>query len=81
MFYAENLDTPLPDSEWKSTLDTWIRQVQLGEKILILPPDIIVIGPSRLATVNTIARSAAVSATPVVCDRYSAIGDANTLHA
>lgn len=40
MFYAENLDTPLPDSEWKSTLDTWIRQVQPGEKILILPPDI-----------------------------------------
>lgn len=40
MFYTENVDTPLSDSEWKSTLDTWIKQVQPGEKILILPPDI-----------------------------------------
>ena len=40
MFYTENLDTPLSESEWKNTLGTWIRQVQPGEKILILPPDI-----------------------------------------
>ena len=40
MYYTENLDTPLSESEWKNTLGTWIRQVQPGEKILILPPDI-----------------------------------------
>ena len=40
MLYAENLDTPLSDREWKNALETWIRLIQPGEKILILPPDI-----------------------------------------
>ena len=38
MLYAENLDTPLSDREWKNALETWIRLIQPGEKILTLPP-------------------------------------------
>lgn len=40
MLYAENLDAPLLDREWKNALETWIGLIQPGEKILILPPDI-----------------------------------------
>ena len=31
MLYAENLDTPLSDREWKNALETWIRLIQPGE--------------------------------------------------
>ena len=46
---------------------------------LMKPPLIIVMGPTELATVNTIARDAI--SFPVSSVRYWAIGDANTLHA
>ena len=46
---------------------------------LKLPPVIIVMGPTALATVNTMAREAI--SFPVSSDRWAAIGEANTLHA
>ena len=47
----------------------------------IIPPVIIVIGPTEFVTVNTIAKLAAVKVVPARLFKYSAIGDANTLHA
>ena len=40
-----------------------------------------VIGPTEFVTVNTIANVPAVNVVPVSALKYSAIGDANTLHA
>ncbi len=49
--------------------------------IIYHSPVIIVIGPTEFVTVNTIAKLAAVKVVPAKLFKYSAIGDANTLHA
>ena len=48
---------------------------------LMNPPEIMVMGPTALATVNTMARSAAVTAWPSKAVSFAASGAENTLHA
>ena len=45
------------------------------------PPEIIVMGPTEFATVNTMASIAAVYNVPWMPVSFSARGEANTLHA
>ena len=48
---------------------------------LMKPPEIMVMGPTELATVNTMARSAAVKGRPSKAVSFSASGTEKTLHA